>query len=108
MTFDVIVERLAEERSVEEIRALLEDEKKRVNEEAPYSNAKRVGEARIVKVGPYDAVLVDHVAEGVVKMRTYVLVVGARLVLVRGYAGKDRAEGWKGMEEKVAGSLAER
>jgi hypothetical protein len=43
-----------------------------------------------------------------VKVRAYAVIEGASVVLVRGYARKDRPKAWEGIEEKVAASVARR
>lgn len=105
VTFDVFVERLSEELTADELDAFFDGQRAQADENAPYSNAERVDKARIVKVGGSKAVVVDHVA-GDTRMRTYLVVVDGRVVTVRSYARKERPEGWKGLEEKVAASIA--
>ncbi len=96
----------------EALDAFLEETRIEAEKTPPDKKAIRVGEAQIETVGARKAVHIEHeLAMGgdPFVLRTYFLVVGAREIVVRGYARKDRRPaGWKDIEEKVVRSIEER
>jgi membrane associated rhomboid family serine protease len=105
--FEVLVEPMSDEIPDGELDAFLEGERKTLDEKGP-PRAVKTAPARRVMLGPRPGVRVDHDLEGGVHLENYLVVIGKREVLVRGYSVKDRPAAWAGLEEKVAATLGEK
>jgi hypothetical protein len=88
-----------------ELDAFLARARANADEGAP-AQAVRSAPAKRVTLGEdRPAVVVEHTIHGV-HVTTYLEVVGAHQVLVRGYAAAERPPSWRGLEATVAGTLA--
>jgi rhomboid protease GluP len=105
MVFEVIVVdlKMPLETLAAELEALLESERKALDEQAP-DKAKRLAPASRVQLGTRPAVKVEHELNGV-KFTTYLFVVGHQEVVVRGYQSKRMPATWSGATEKAATSV---
>jgi membrane associated rhomboid family serine protease len=105
VAFEVVVTTLPRAVEPEEMKELLGELEKQMNEIAP-AKWTRVGPAQQVTLGDRTAIAVEHtVGPNGVKVKTYRQVLGTKDVLIRCYSRKERPEAWKGIEEKVAASL---
>ncbi|MFO0757011.1 MAG: rhomboid family intramembrane serine protease [Byssovorax sp.] len=104
VAFEVIVIDLPGEVPAGEIDALLEEERKEVEKAAP-AGFTRKGPARRITAGSRPAVIVEYEKEGL-HLEGYIVIARDREVLLRGYSLKDRPASWRGIEEKVAASIA--
>lgn len=96
----------------EEVDAFMESVRAKADEGAQNDDAVRLGKARIETLGERKAVLVEHelkINREVYVVRASTVVLGAREIIVRGYARKGkRPKGWKELEEKVVASIEAR
>lgn len=104
VAFEILVAPLSGELTPEELEALLQEEGKQL-EANPPGKFKRTKAAARVTIGSRPAVLVEHEQENLL-LRSYVVVIGDREVVVRGYALKDRPAAWNNVEQAVAASIA--
>jgi membrane associated rhomboid family serine protease len=104
MVFEVIHNRFAEEVPVDQIEALLEQERRELDDHGP-SGAKTAGPAETIMLGARKALRIRHELNGV-KLETYLMVFGDHEVLVRSYALPSRPASWSGIERKVAETVS--
>jgi membrane associated rhomboid family serine protease len=103
VAIEVLAVPLEGELTPQQIDEFLEHERRSLDEESP-EGAVRRGPARRVTIGSHRGAVVEHDLKGVA-LTTYIVVVGTREILVRGYARKERPTTWIGLEEKVAASI---
>jgi hypothetical protein len=89
------------------LKGTLEELRKDI-EDAPPGKWRRTSPASYTTAGARPAVVTTFDAEGGVKVRMIAFIDGDRLIVVQGYARKDRPKSWVGIEEKVAASVARR
>jgi membrane associated rhomboid family serine protease len=107
VSFELIVLPLDSAPGPEDLEATLEQLRKDLDGASP-PKWTRTTPARRATAGARPAVFTTFDADKGVKVRAYAVIEGASVVLVRGYARKDRPKAWEGIEEKVAASVARR
>lgn len=88
----------------DELDAFFDQERRALDEQTP-KGWTRDRPAREVKLGERRAIVVEHSAEGGLRIKGHAFVVGRHEVLVRGIARSKRPEAWQGLEERVAASV---
>lgn len=104
MVFEVIHNRFPEEVPSGDVDALLEQERKELDDHSP-SGAKSAGPAQTITLGARKALWIRHELNGV-QLETYLVVFGDHEVLVRSYALPSRPASWRGIERKVAETVS--
>ncbi len=104
MVVEVIHNRFPESVPVEDLDALLEQERKELKR--TLEGAKLLGAAETITLGGRKALRIRQEVNEI-QLETYVLVFGDHEVLVRGYALPSRPASWSGIERKVAESVGE-
>jgi hypothetical protein len=103
VVFEVIIIELGGEIPADQLDASLDALRQTLDEHGP-PKAVRKGSAHRLTLHGRPAVAVEHDL-GAIHLETYVEVVGAREVFVRGYSREERPASWQGIEEKVAATL---
>lgn len=88
----------------EQLDALLEQERKVLDEQRP-ANTVTKGPASRITLGGRPAVSVKNGLKNGVQMVSYVVVLGDREVMLQAYATADRPATWEGIEDKVAATI---
>lgn len=100
---EIIVSVLPQVVPVDQLDEVLEHERQAM-QDTSLPDAKRLSDAKIVTVGPQRGVVVDHTIKGL-GLRTWLLVLRDREVLLRVYSAPDRPAAWLGIEDRIAESL---
>jgi hypothetical protein len=88
----------------DQLDALLEQERKVLDEQRP-ANTVTKGPAARVTLGGRPAVSVKNGLKNGVQMVSYVVVLGDREVMLQAYSTADRPATWEGIEDKVAATI---
>jgi rhomboid protease GluP len=105
LLFQVVVGKLDETVTPDQLEAELEGVRKTFDEEE-LSGSTRVSSARIETIGPHRVVIDEIKNPNGVPMKRYAVLLGARYVVVRSYGVGDRPKSWAGIEEKIVASVS--
>jgi hypothetical protein len=104
VVFEVIAATLNAEIPPEHLDAFLEEERK-ASEKNPPADFKQKGPSARVTVGGRPGIYIEYEAEDVLA-RSYLVVLGDREIMLRGYSLKERPPAWNDVEQKVAATIA--
>jgi len=100
---EVIVAVLPRAVAAEELDEFLEHERQELQKMSP-AGAQRQGDAKLVTVGARRGAVVNHTLNGFA-LRTSLVVLGDREVVVRSYVAQDLSPAWFGVQDKIAESV---
>jgi rhomboid protease GluP len=104
VVFEVIAATLSAEIQPEEMDAFLEEERK-ATESTPPANFTRKGPATRITAGGRPAIYAEYEKDALL-IKSYIVVLGDREIILRGYSFKERPPAWNDVEAKVVSSLA--
>ncbi|AGP34696.1 rhomboid family intramembrane serine protease [Sorangium cellulosum] len=105
VVFQIAVFPLDGEVPPDQVDALLEQERKTLDEHRPANTVKK-GPAERVELGGRPAVSVRNELKNGVQMVSYIVVLGGREVVLQAYSTMNRPVSWAGIEDKVAATIA--